>query len=115
MRWIYRLDSRGLVAFAPLQGRLARESGLSANAALNDGTMVVLREYDGRMFTRSDALIELARALGGFWRIFTLAKWIPKPARDAVYQLVARNRLRLPGRPSACSIPDPELAKRMRG
>lgn len=115
VRWIYRLDREARITFSPLQGRLAAECGLSANSALDDGTMVILRESDGRVFTRSDALIELARALGGVWKIFALAQWIPRSSRDAVYRWVARNRLRLMGRPASCVVPDPGLAGRMRG
>ena len=50
------------------------------------------------VFTHSDALIELAHALGGGWRVFAMAGKIPKPLRDAVYRWVARNRFRFMGK-----------------
>lgn len=78
------------------------------------GTMVLLRESDGQVFLRGDALIELARALGGAWRIFTIARFIPKPLRDAVYQWVADNRHRIMGRADYCLLTDSELLKRLR-
>jgi predicted DCC family thiol-disulfide oxidoreductase YuxK len=111
---VARLDKRGHVAFAPLQGRLAREKDFTKFAAKDGGTMVVLRESDGRIFFRSDAAIELARALGGFWRIFTLGKFFPKPLRDWMYRQVADHRYLFPAKKDACMLPTPELAARLR-
>lgn len=114
VRRVFQLDQRGNVTFAPLQGELAREMGFSHHAAKNGGTMVLLRESDGKTFTHSDAWIELANALGGGWRIFTAARLIPRPLRDSVYRWVAANRYRFMGKTDACEMPDPELAKRLR-
>ena len=114
VRQVFRLDKRGNVSFAPLQGELAREKGFSHHAAQGGGTLVLLRESDGKTFTHSDGLIELANALGGGWRILMLARIIPKPLRDAVYRWVARNRYHFMGKSNTCEMPDPELRKRLR-
>lgn len=76
--------------------------------------MVLLRESDGRVFTYSDGWIELACALGGWWKILTVARIIPKRLRDGFYRWVARNRYRIPGKSDACMMPNPELLKRLR-
>lgn len=76
--------------------------------------MVLLRESDGKHFIESDAVIELANALGGWWRVFTVARIILKPLRDFGYRLIARNRHRLVGRQDACDVADPEFLKRLR-
>jgi len=114
VRRVVRFDTHGRVSFAPLQGKLAAENSFSKYAAEAGGTMVLMRESDGRVFTRSDALIELARALGGWWRLCTVARFIPKPLRDWVYDLIANNRYRLMGKSDACSLPDPAVLKRLR-
>ena len=114
VRRVARFDARGRVDFAPLQGKLAGEMDLTANAAKSGGTMVLLREADGVLFTRSDALIELARALGGFWQVLTLSRFIPKPLRDWVYNRIADNRDRLIRKGTTCALPTPELRSRLR-
>lgn len=114
VRRVARLDRRGRIDFAPLQGRLAGELGFSKYADETEGTMVLLRESDGRVFLRSDALIELVRALGGGWRVLMIARMIPKSLRDAVYRRVAGRRYWFAGKADACSLPDPELVKRLR-
>lgn len=114
VRRVFRFDKHRRIAFAPLQGKFAAEMGFTKYADEAGGTMVLLRESDGQVFLRGDALIELARALGGTWRIFTLARLVPKPLRDAVYQWVADNRHRIMGRSDQCQSPEPELVKRLR-
>jgi predicted DCC family thiol-disulfide oxidoreductase YuxK len=114
VRWVLRLDKRKRIFFAPLQGDLARKLGFSDHAAEAGGTMVLLRESDGVLFTRADALLELARALGWPWRLARAAVIIPRRWRDGVYQFIADHRQVLPGKNAACQLPDAKLAERLR-
>ena len=114
VRRVVRLDKYRRISFAPLQGKLAAELDLSNYAAKTGGTMILMRESDRRIFMRSDGLIELAHALGGWWRVMTVARFIPKRLRDMVYGWIADNRHRFIGKSDVCLLPDPELAKRLR-
>lgn len=109
-----RLDRRGVLAFAPLQGRLAVGRGLADHADPAGGTLVVLREADGRVFTRSEALLEIARALGGPWRLALVARVVPCALRDRLYGWVARHRWRIPVAAAACDLADPRIRARLR-
>lgn len=116
VRVVNRLDRKGVVDFAPLQGEMSRGLGLEGYAEKGGGTMVILREGDGEMFYRSDALIALGKELGGVWEICgRVLGLVPKGMRDGVYDLVARNRYRLAGKGGVCEVPDEGLRKRMRG
>jgi predicted DCC family thiol-disulfide oxidoreductase YuxK len=111
---VMRLDKRRRVSFAPLQGKLAADSGFARYASETNGTMVLLRESDGKVFIRSDALFELARALGGAWRILLIGRIIPNRLRDLVYRWLANHRYLFLGKSKSCSLPDPEMLKRLR-
>lgn len=111
---VARFDARRRIDFAPLQGKLSADMGFTKYAGAADGTMVLLRESDGRVFLRSDAVIELLRALGGAWRLLASAGWIPRFLRDAVYRLVADHRYWFLGKNASCILPDPELLGRLR-
>ncbi len=115
VRFLYEFDDKGLIEFAPLQGELAAKYGLSGYAEKAGGSMVVLREPDGEIFTKSDAVAELGKALGGVFRVlaFMLSR-IPGKLRDGIYDGVARNRYRLLGKADACALPDRGLRERMR-
>jgi predicted DCC family thiol-disulfide oxidoreductase YuxK len=59
----------------------------------------------GRQFTQSDGAIHVIATLGGAWSLFKVARVIPKPWRDALYRLLARNRYRWFGQRSSCYLP----------
>lgn len=112
---VHALDRKGEIDFAPLQGKLAAELDLTKFAEKTGGTMVLVREGDGKRFLKSDAWAELGNAMGGVWKILgVMLGVIPRPVRDAVYDLVARNRFRLAKIGGACALPDEDLRKRMR-
>lgn len=112
---VFELDRDGVVDFSPLQGEFARGHDFSKYADSVEGTMVVLREKDGRIFLRSDALIELGSALGGWFRgLALLGRLVPRVIRDGVYKWIARNRQRFGGGKDACRLPTPEFLARVR-
>jgi predicted DCC family thiol-disulfide oxidoreductase YuxK len=113
VRLAVRLDKHRRLKFAPLQGKLAAEKGFAENANRKGGTMILLREADGEIFKRSDAAIELARALGGAWRLLTVVKFIPRFIRDWAYQWIADHRYWISDRGNFCAMPDPEVRKRL--
>lgn len=115
VRRVYQLDSRGAIEFAPLQGVLAGKLGLRKYAEKGGGSMVILRENDGIMFTKGDAWIILGKALGGIWGALAFAfSFFPKNVRDWIYDIVARNRYLLAGKGNQCAMPEEGLRKRMR-
>jgi len=115
VRRVYQLDPRGAFEFAPLQGLLAGKLGLAEYAEKGGGSMVILRESDGVMFTKGDACIILGETLGGIWAALASAfSLFPKTARDWAYELVARNRYLLAGKGNHCAMPEDGLRKRMR-
>ena len=108
-----KFDKHQRLRFSPLQGKLAAAKGFSEFADAIDGSMVLLREDDGRVFLRSDAAIELARVFGGMWRIFLPSALIPRFIRDAAYKWVARNRFLFSKKGDFCALPDPEFEARV--
>jgi predicted DCC family thiol-disulfide oxidoreductase YuxK len=114
VRLIAHFDALEKISFAPLQGGFSRQHGLTGYAAEKVGTLVLLRESDGKILTRSDALIQIARILGGWWCFFSLAVLIPRPLRDGVYRWIASNRYRFMGAYATCQLPDDALSKRIR-
>jgi predicted DCC family thiol-disulfide oxidoreductase YuxK len=115
VRQVYRLDAKGAVEFAPLQGELSKELGFEKFAAKDGGTMVIVRESDGQQFFKGDAWIVLGKALGGIWAVLAaLFSVFPQVMRNRIYDLVARNRYLLAGKGNACAMPDEGLRKRMR-
>jgi len=102
-------------AFAPLQGEsFAAAVPAHARAGLPDS--VVVQSADGRLLTRSTAVIRVLERCGGAWRaLATVLHWVPAPVRDAAYDGVASLRRILFAQPKdACPLLPRELAARFR-
>lgn len=111
VQWVIARDPQARFRFASLQSDAGR--ALLARHGLPDDALdtVVLVDGDAR-FTKSDAAIEVARRLGGWYRVAVAARLVPRPLRDAAYDWVARNRYARWGKRDACWLPTPELRER---
>lgn len=95
--------------FAPLQGETFARSGIPRDS-LPDS--FVIRRADGAVLTRSAAVIHLLRRLGGLWALLA-ALSAAVPAKDALYDWVARNRKRWFPQPAGlCPLLPPNIASR---
>ena len=72
---------------------------------------MLLRDKDG-LHRKSDAALRVLAGLGGPWRWATWLRIIPRPLRDAAYDLIARNRYRWFGKRDTCRMPAPEERER---
>ena len=107
---ILAADRRGEIRFAPIQGETAKRllPPLPADPLL--WTLVYLDERGVHEY--SDAAIEVARRVGGFYSGAALLRVVPRALRDPVYRWIARNRYRWFGKRDACRVPSPEQRAR---
>ena len=61
---------------------------------------------------KSDAALTVLSHLPG-WSWTRALLMVPKPLRNAVYGLIARNRYRIFGKYDACFVPDADLRARV--
>jgi len=105
MRAIAQRDRNGMFQFASAQSPLGR--ALFVHYGLDPVAFeTVLLITEGRAFGKLDMALEVARALGGPWRLFRVFRLLPRRLQDVAYDLVARNRYRLFGRADTCLLPD---------
>jgi predicted DCC family thiol-disulfide oxidoreductase YuxK len=100
-------DVKNVFRLEPLQGDVAKSRipGHARAAADGSAGSIVLC-VDGETFLKSEAVLRLLSGLGGGWKLAAaLLRLVPRFVRDAVYDLVARNRSRWFGRRATCRIP----------
>jgi len=111
VQFILRHESEPRFQFSPVQSaagaRLLTAHGYSA---ANVATFVFLSE--GKVYTRSTAALRIARHFKGPWQLLRALWIVPRPLRDLLYDLVARNRYSWFGKADSCLMPTPELSAR---
>lgn len=111
IRWLAEHDRHDQLRFVRLQSPRGRE--LEARAGTHT-LSTALVEADGRIHSRSDAVLRLLRALGGPFRLLGgLGHLIPRRLRDAAYDFIAARRHRWFGRGDACALPSEALRRRL--
>ena len=111
VQWILNRDHKGQFRFAALQSEVGQQFLLRHGLSAKDFNTAVVVDGE-QIFLRSDAALEIVRRLGGFWQLLYIFKIVPRPLRNAVYNLVARNRYRWFGHREACMLPRPEWKER---
>jgi predicted DCC family thiol-disulfide oxidoreductase YuxK len=113
VNFIIDRDPTAQFRFAALQSDVARErlTELGQPPPPTTPESILLLE-GGHLYSESTAALRIAGHLRGPWRLLKALLVVPRPLRDAVYRLIARNRYAWFGRTDACRVPTPELKAR---
>lgn len=110
-RFVLRHDRKAryrlLPAQTPLGDALYRHYGLDPH----DYQTNILVE-DGHAWFKSEGSIRMFEGLGWPWRLAAIFRVLTPPWRDALYSLVARNRLNWFGRSDVCYLAEPGMKDR---
>jgi len=111
VNFIIKRDPTSLFSFTPIQGKLAQQllKEHRINQYNNDTLYLITSD---KVYTFSDAALEICKDLSGAWYLFRVFKIIPSPLRDLFYKLLARYRYKLHGRRTNCRIPDENIKNR---
>jgi predicted DCC family thiol-disulfide oxidoreductase YuxK len=111
IRFIAARDSQQRFRFTAIQSaygtRLAKAFGVDPH---DPDTNAVI--HGGVAYFKSDAALTVLSSLPG-WGWAGALRLVPKSLRDAVYNLVARNRYRIFGKYEKCFLPDAEMRARV--
>jgi predicted DCC family thiol-disulfide oxidoreductase YuxK len=115
VNFVIKKDKEAVIQFAPLQsekGRLYfRQYSLPAEEEMKSFVFI----EEGKVYTRSTAALRVCRHLKAAWPLLYGFIIVPKFIRDAVYNLIAKNRYKWFGVRDQCMMPTPEVRKRFVG
>jgi len=117
VRFMLRRDRRGVLRFAPLQGRTGQAFLISRGLDTADFDSLVfiedLERADTAHFMRTTGALRALGELGGGWvRLAGALGVVPASWRDVIYKLIARFRYRIFGRYRPTPLPRAEWARR---
>ena len=108
--FILKYDKANRFRFGTLQSETAKDI-LKQHQHLRNNNSVVLI-LDTKAYSHSRAVLEIFRRIGFPWNVFYVFIILPPFIRDAVYNVIARNRYRWFGNKDQCTVPDENTKSR---
>jgi predicted DCC family thiol-disulfide oxidoreductase YuxK len=104
VRFLLRHDRQQRYRFAAMQTESGRALLAGNGLDPNEPASFLLVE-NGKAWSDTDAIVRVVGSLGGAWRLVNAVRVLPRPLRNQLYRIMARNRYRWFGRHEACALP----------
>ncbi|MES5097350.1 DCC1-like thiol-disulfide oxidoreductase family protein [Agrobacterium sp. BA1120] len=101
---VLQRDKHGLFRFTPAQSELGTALMRHYGYRTDDYETSLLIE-NGIAYPRSDGALRVLQLLGGFAGLMSILRFVPRILRDGIYDIVARNRMKIAGRRQTCRMP----------
>lgn len=102
--FILKRDPKETFRFASLQSSIAKDLLKRESVDLNNMRTIILLN-NGKVFYRSNAILEILRQLTAPWPVFYVFKLVPRFIRDGLYNLISKHRYSWFGKRDTCRIP----------
>ena len=110
VQFVIKRDKEGIFRYASLQSASGQQI-LNEYSLPQDHFNSFILFDNGKIYTRSDAALRVSSQLKG-WKWTRVFRIVPRFVRDAVYNLIARNRYKWFGKREECMLPKPEWKER---
>ena len=111
VNFIIARDSNAIFLFTPVQSQTAK-SLMSKHKISDIGNDTFILIKHKIHFLRTDAALEIAKDLDGYWYLFRIFKILPKSFRDWFYNIFAKYRYKMFGKKDTCMIPTDNIKSR---
>ena len=116
LQFLFKHDRRAAFCYASLQSPLGKATVEQWGGNPDDlNSFYVVADFrtpQARVFVRGDAAVFVAGELDWPWKVTRVARFIPRPFRNRVYDAIARSRYRIFGRYDQCPIPSEAMKRR---
>ena len=89
--------------FATLQGNSGQKLLTKINFNKSEFDTVIFKKND-QVYTKSSAVFEIFKTIGGLWKVFLIFSVLPISITDAVYRYIALRRFKVFGKLDQCDI-----------
>ena len=110
VQFIIKRDRTALYKFTAIQSDAGQEIITKLNVP-PDIDSLILVENDN-CYYQSSAALRISKNLHGGWNLLYFLLIVPKPIRDYVYGIVAKNRYKWFGKKDHCMLPSSEIRNR---
>jgi predicted DCC family thiol-disulfide oxidoreductase YuxK len=111
VHYVLRYERQPLIRFVTIQSREGAAMAEAHDIKPKDPATFLFLE-NGVALKKSSAALAVLKHVGGPARLFSLGAFLPLSVRDAIYDVLARNRFKWFGRNPTCILPDEKLRHR---
>lgn len=112
VQFVLDREKNNKITFAALQSEVGQTLLKQYNLPLETTPSSIIFISGNKAHTQSSAVLKMAKFLKKPWYFITYFLAIPKPIRDFIYRIIAKNRYVFFGKTEACWLPTPELQSR---
>lgn len=109
VQMIIKYDSKDIFRFVALQSNLGQEIIQHLGIDTQKTDSIILYQPGFAYYYKSEAVLEIAKTLGGIFYIGTLFSVFPTSFNNRIYDCIAKNRYKWYGKKEACMIPTKEI------
>ena len=109
VQFIIKHDKKDVFRFVALQSELGQDILKYICIADKNIDSIILYEPGIAYYYKSQAALEIAKILGGFFHLGTVFRIIPTGISNQLYDYIAKNRYKWYGKKESCMIPTLEL------
>jgi predicted DCC family thiol-disulfide oxidoreductase YuxK len=110
VQFIIKRDPKAVFKFASMQSDIGKELLKNYRVPADLDSLILIKDHT--YYCKSSAALKICKSLQGGWKLFSCLLVIPKPLRDYVYDIVAKNRYKWFGKKDSCMLPSPEIKNR---
>ena len=109
VQFIIKHDKKDIFKFIALQSDLGQEIIKHIGIDTKNIDSIILYQPGIAYYYKSEAVLEIAKSLGGIFYLGTLFSIFPTSFINHIYDYIAKNRYKWYGKKESCLIPTKEL------
>ncbi len=104
IQFIIKYDKNDSFKFASIQSNLGQEiiKHIKISAQIDS---IILFETPNTYYYKSKAVTQIAKTLGGYFKIVLIYNLLPIKTQDSIYDIIAKNRYKWFGKKENCLLP----------
>ena len=110
VNFVVKRDKNSIIKFATLQSNFSKQLLETKGFQLEEDSFALIE--NNKIFFRSTAALKVCRYLKGLWPLIYGLIIVPKFLRDAVYDVIAKNRYNWFGKKDVCMMPTANMRSR---
>ena len=112
VQFVIQHDKKDVFRFVALQSELGQE--ILKHIGINPKNIdsIILYEPGVAYYYKSQAALEIAKSLGGFFHFGTIFRIIPTGISNKLYDYIAKNRYKWYGKKESCILPTTALQEK---